>query len=170
MYIRLVPRRTDDTAVVYNIGFKSLPESLLPQRWLGTHHQLRVDGVIEPESIYALDAASAPVAIIHQVEFDLRCRTISCTFINGKEEVWPIDSPRRDHQGRTCEEMLDSVSDDVRMPPPEPVESQVPEQVAPSPSKGKHKRKSSLFMTLIKSVQYATESSVSVRPGLTLSV
>ena len=87
------------------------------------------------------------ISLLEEVTFDLSCLTVTCLFIDGITEEWPLM-----HHG--CTELLESVLLDVHQSAVEGFREK--EQVAGSPvvsstppAVKKHKKSRSLLMTIV---------------------
>jgi hypothetical protein len=160
MIIRLVPPTSEPT-VVFSIDFQNLPSNLqLPQAWLTQITYLNMDDLEVPQSLHALDKSTALVSLLHEVTFDLVALTISCIFIDGAKEEWPI-------MGTACLSTLESVLCDVdqstaladrekaremELRKLKEIEIAKPPTPPSTVKSVKHKKRRSLLMTLVSCV------------------
>ncbi|KAG7451553.1 uncharacterized protein BT62DRAFT_1000807 [Guyanagaster necrorhizus] len=106
MLIRLLPPASHPT-VLFAITFQNLPGDLFnPHAWTSHLSNLSVDGVDTPELVHCLDKAAFIPSILKEVTFDVPMLMISCRFVDGSTEEWPLRAAR-------CLLALDSVLDDV---------------------------------------------------------
>ncbi|PBK76141.1 hypothetical protein ARMSODRAFT_905635 [Armillaria solidipes] len=106
MLIRLLPAASHPT-VLFAITFQNLPDDLFnPHAWTTHLSHLSVDGLDAPELVHCLDKAAFIPSILKEVTFDVPMSTISCRFVDGSTEEWPLRAPG-------CLQALNSVLDDV---------------------------------------------------------
>ncbi|KAK0205207.1 hypothetical protein DFS33DRAFT_744420 [Desarmillaria ectypa] len=106
MLIRLLPAASHPT-VLFAITFQNLPDDLFnPHAWTTHLSNLSIDGLDAPELVHCLDKAAFIPSILKEVTFDVPMLTISCRFVDGSTEEWPL-------RPAGCLQALDSVLDDV---------------------------------------------------------
>ncbi|EJD51982.1 hypothetical protein AURDEDRAFT_181549 [Auricularia subglabra TFB-10046 SS5] len=167
MLLRLIPSAPFPT-VLFTLTFPSLPDDLpLPHAWLNVAETLQTHDLPPPPCIHALDAATAPVALIDTVTFDLAHGELTCSWIDGAAEAHPIPPE--------CISALEQIVEDVSLAsieaqreqhraraaecPPTPHSSlnKPPAAVAQSQA-AKHKRRRSTFFSMVSAILSSTSS------------
>ncbi|KAF8510174.1 hypothetical protein JB92DRAFT_3119238 [Gautieria morchelliformis] len=105
MLLRLVAPPPLPT-ILFTLSFPALPQSLpVPAAW-ENHLQLLVHYQLSsPPSLHALDKSVAWTALLDTVTFDLVTLTVTCVFVDGIQEEWPLTN--------RCVDLLESVIRDV---------------------------------------------------------
>ncbi|KAF9653638.1 hypothetical protein BDM02DRAFT_3182646 [Thelephora ganbajun] len=155
MHLRLVsPHPTP--AVYLSLTFPyNAPHLPLPLAWTFSAQRLANDNLEVPNAVHFLDKSTWIISILDQVIFDLSSLTITCHFIDGTKEEWPLVA-------MDCVRALESVVADVnsalstepkRKDPP----STVPRSTTPPPpppptqppTRSKHKKSRSFFAPFV---------------------
>ncbi|PSR75166.1 hypothetical protein PHLCEN_2v9282 [Hermanssonia centrifuga] len=167
MQIKLVPSSLLPT-VLFTVTYSEPPDYLgFPASWAQTLHRISADDLELPSTMHAFDKTTWLVTILHSVTFDLASKTVLCTFVDGKTQLWPLSE--EDPQGK-CFQELESVLKDVnnsaieaerekrRTDIPRPSPSPCPSHTKSEPilhsqsqstKQGKHKKQRSLLMSLV---------------------
>ena len=160
MHLRLVsPHPTP--AVYLSLTFPyNAPHLPLPPAWSLSAQRLAGDDLEIPNAVQFLDKSTWIVSILDQVIFDLSSLTITCHFIDGTKEEWPLVT-------MDCVRALENVVADVnsalstetkkRDPPPSVSQSTTP---LPSPiqstTRSRHKKSRSFFAPFVTMVSYVS--------------
>ncbi|KAG6844023.1 hypothetical protein H0H87_010532 [Tephrocybe sp. NHM501043] len=145
-------------AVVFSVVFENLDPLPNPSTWTSQLHNLRLDELEVPVSVHALDKSVGIISLLEEVTFDLSTNIISCHFVDGSMERWPLE-------GAQCIKVLESVVRDVneslaieremeeeknrgREYERRAHEAPLPPIVKPT----RHKKQRSLLMTLVASI------------------
>ncbi|KAF9030341.1 hypothetical protein BDZ89DRAFT_949824 [Hymenopellis radicata] len=95
--------------VLFAITYQNLPDELYnPVAWTILLNSLSADNLEPPKFIHALDKATWVPSILQEITFNVTTLTVSCLFVDGTCEEWPLMSP-------ACLKALDSVLSDVNM-------------------------------------------------------
>lgn len=153
MHLRLVsPHPTP--AVYLSLSFPfNAPHLPLPPTWALSAQRLANDDLEIPNAIHFLDKSTWILSVLDQVIFDLSSLTITCHFIDGTREEWPLVA-------MDCARALESVVTDVNSalstetrkkdyttaPPQSTASLPAPTQ---SPARSKHKKSRSFFAPLV---------------------
>lgn len=153
MHLRLVsPHPTP--AVYLSLSFPyNAPHLPPPQTWTFSAQRLANDDLELPHAIHFLDKSTWIINILDQVVFDLSSLTITCHFIDGTKEEWPLVA-------MDCVRALENVVADVnsalstearRREPPAPVSQSTPSPPLPiqPPTRPKHRRSRSFFAPFV---------------------
>ena len=106
MLIKLVPSTSEPT-VLFSFDFPHLPPNLqIPPAWANQIAVLNLDDLELPSVLHALDKSASITALLQEVTFDMPTLTISCVFVDGAQEEWPLMGPG-------CIEALETVIRDV---------------------------------------------------------
>lgn len=157
MHLRLVsPHPTP--AVYLSLSFPYNASHLpLPPTWTFSAQRLANDDLEIPNAIHFLDKSTWIISALDQVIFDLSSLTITCHFIDGTKEEWPLVA-------MDCVRALESVVADVnsalstearrKEPPPTVPQSTSPPLPAQSPTRPKHRKSRSFFAPFVTMVSY----------------
>lgn len=148
MLLRLISTPPLPT-VLFTLGFPNLPENLpYPTNWIAQLQRLAADELEIPQVSHALDKSTWIISLLEEVTFDLTCLTVTCSFIDGTVEEWPL-------MQCDCTQLLESVLEDVNQSALESSKEKEPMVAAPvvsptppAPSK-KHKKSRSLLMSFV---------------------
>ncbi|KZT26185.1 hypothetical protein NEOLEDRAFT_1177964 [Neolentinus lepideus HHB14362 ss-1] len=163
MLIRLVPQPPSPT-VLFTLSFPSLAQSLPPPpSWHLQLQRLATSELELPASMHALDKSAWVVCVLQEVTFDLCAETITCVFVDGQREEWPIVGGTANRCVKALESVLDDVNSSARENEKERVTSveenhqphsrQVSSSSVNSNSAPvKHKKQRSLLMSLVASL------------------
>jgi hypothetical protein len=156
MLIRLIPAAPHPT-VLFAITFQNLPDNLPnPLSWTQQLNCLSMDDLEIPRAIHSLDKSAAIPNLVEEVSFDVPTLTVSCRFIDGSLEEWPL-------MGAGCLKALENVLNDVnesaleterekeREKEIEKEKENLQSVVTPPTSVrvGRHRKQRSLLMTLV---------------------
>ncbi|KDQ56776.1 hypothetical protein JAAARDRAFT_59030 [Jaapia argillacea MUCL 33604] len=149
MLINVIPCSPSPN-VIFTIGFPHLPETVpVPPSWHMQLQRLNQDELDMPPCLHALDKASWLVAVLTQVVFDMRSSMVTCYFVDGAMEAWPV-------MEQSCIAVLQSVLDDVQESTEHDERQRERDRLAnapPAPPGGtKHKKQRSLIMSIIASI------------------
>lgn len=148
MLLRLISNPPLPT-VLFTLAFPNLPENLpYSTNWINQLQRLAGDDLEVPHVSHALDKSTWIISLLEEVTFDLTCLTVTCSFLDGAVEEWPL-------MQCYCTQLLESVLADVNQSAvegskeKEPVPS--PPVVAPTPPTPtkKHKKSRSLLMSIV---------------------
>lgn len=152
MHLRLVsPHPTP--AVYLSLSFPfNAPHLPLPPTWTFSAQRLANDDLEIPNAIHFLDKSMWIISVLDQVIFDLSSLTITCHFIDGTKEEWPLVT-------MDCVRALESVVADVNSalsaetrrkdyPVPTPHSTTLPAPIQSS-TRPKHKKSRSFFAPLV---------------------
>ena len=143
-------------------GFKDLDHGLPnPHSWTAQLSNLMHNELDLPKTLHSLDKGVGITSLLEQVTFDLPSLTVSCRFVDGVIEEWPIITP-----GHVVS--LHDIMSDVELATAEDdrqrermVEKERERDVArqrPPPSSIRlgrtHKKQRSLFMSIVSAVGY----------------
>ncbi|KAG6854165.1 hypothetical protein C0991_009817 [Blastosporella zonata] len=161
MLVNIVPfvSKTQLAAVVFSVVFEDLDPIPNPSTWAAQLQNLRLDELEVPALVHSLDKAAGIVTLLEEVTFDLSTNTISCHFVDGSMERWPL-------VGAQCVKALESVVRDVNeslaierameleKQREEELERRLQEAPMPPPTAKppRHKKQRSLLMTLVASI------------------
>lgn len=158
MHLRLVsPHPTP--AVYLSLSFPYNASHLpLPPTWTFSAQRLANDDLEIPNFIHSLDKSTWIVSILDQVIFDLSSLTITCHFVDGTKEEWPLVA-------MDCVRALENVVADVnsalstetkRREPLSAVSHSTTSLPPPiqSPIRPKHKKSRSFFAPFVTMVSY----------------
>ncbi|RDB19195.1 hypothetical protein Hypma_013649 [Hypsizygus marmoreus] len=109
MLINIVPETTAAhlSAVVFSVVFEDFgPDLAHPPEWASTLHYLKRDELDLPVAIHALDKAAGITSLLEEVTFDVPSMVISCQFVDGSTENWPL-------KGAACLKALEKIVLDV---------------------------------------------------------
>lgn len=153
MHLRLVsPHPTP--AVYLSLSFPFNAHHLpLPPTWSFSAQRLANDDLEMPNAIHFLDKSTWIISVLDQVIFDLSSLTITCHFIDGTKEEWPLVT-------MDCARALESVVADVnsalssetrRRENPTTASQSTTPLPAPiqSPTRPKHRKSRSFFGPLV---------------------
>ncbi|KAL0946293.1 hypothetical protein HGRIS_012542 [Hohenbuehelia grisea] len=167
MRIRLVPN-PPHPEVLFSIVFDDLREPLpSPISWVNQFNSLVAENLELPALHHSLDKAACLPSLLEDVSFNLNTLTISCTFVDGAMEEWPL-------MDMACLQALQGVISDVNSSAREAEREREREQQErlerqtppPSPTKQKgHKKQRSLLMTLVSQVFNLSSSRSSSPPS-----
>lgn len=141
-------------------GFKDLEHGLPnPHSWTAQLSNLMHGELDLPKTLHSLDKGVGITSLLEQVTFDLPSLTVSCRFVDGAIEEWPIITPGhvKSLQDIMSDVKLATAEDDrqrERMMEKEK-ERDVASQRSPSSSVrvGRtHKKQRSLFMSIVTAV------------------
>src|SRR5262245_38571405 len=106
MLIRLIPT-TPLPTVLFTISFPNPPPDIqIPESWNLQIQTLSYDDLETPRLMHALDKSAAFPTLLKEVLFDVPASIVSCSFVDGSREEWPL-------MDRRCLEMLAGVVRDV---------------------------------------------------------
>lgn len=105
MLIKLIPAAPHPT-VLFAITFQDLNEGLVPLSWSSQLNHLSHDDLEVPKTVHSLDKAAALPCLLEEVAFDVPAMTISCRFMDGATDQWPLI-------GDGCLRSLEDITDDV---------------------------------------------------------
>ncbi|KAH0584593.1 hypothetical protein J132_10849 [Termitomyces sp. J132] len=157
MLVNVVPLTTNVqlAAVVFSIVFEDLDPVVTPSTWTTHLHNLRLDELEVPALLHALDKSIGIICLLEEVTFDLSARTISCHFVDGSMEQWPL-------VGQQCINTLNRVVQDVnessfvleqQMGDKQRERKRFEAPLPPPPAKAsRHKKQRSLLRTLVASI------------------
>lgn len=150
MHLRLVsPHPTP--AVYLSLSFPfNTPHLPLPPAWSFSAQRLAHDDLEIPNAIHFLDKSTWIISVLDQVIFDLSSLTITCHFIDGTKEEWPLVA-------MDCVRALESVVADVNSALSTEIRRKdcPPQSTAPlpapiqSPARSKHKKSRSFFAPFV---------------------
>ncbi|KAI5117683.1 hypothetical protein M0805_003473 [Coniferiporia weirii] len=154
MLLRLIPDAPLPT-VLFTLAFQNLPDHVpFPVNWTNQLQHVLQDDLEMPNCVHALDRSAWAISLLHEVNFVVPARMISCLFVDGTRAEWPISDER-------CLGALLSVVGDVSESA-EALEMEqnrakalaMPPMTRPaSPAKPyKHKKSRSILMTLVASL------------------
>jgi len=170
MLINVIPNsKATQSAVVFSVVFEDLePELPNPQSWTSQLQCLQRDGFEVPKAIHALDKSAGIVSLLQDITFDLSTMVISCQFVDGSSEQWPLP-------GEGCLDALQKILRDVNESSLEidrelqrekekerEREHRFSEFASPAGKTTRHKRQRSLLMTLVACVTAVSRRSTSV--------
>lgn len=90
MLIKVVPGG-DYSTILFAVTFQDLPDGLpQPVSWSNQLHSLVQDDLEVPDNIHALDKAVWITCVLNEVCFNTSTLTVSCQFIDGHVEEWPL--------------------------------------------------------------------------------
>lgn len=165
MLIRLIPP-VPEPAILFSISFPNLPANIeLPFSWRYQIDRLAVSDLELPVDIHALDKAAGIPTLIDEVSFHISSATVTCRFLDGSREEWPLLSV-------ACMEALQRVMNDVnesglvsererRKDQDQPrigEEAALPVPVSTPVKASRHKKQRSLLMTLVAYVSSISSS------------
>ena len=171
MHLRLIsPHPTP--AVYLSLSFPfTAPHLPLPPTWTFSAQRLANDDLEFPNAIHFLDKSTWIVSVLDQVIFDLSSLTITCHFIDGTKEEWPLVA-------MDCVRALENVVADVNFAlsaehkrkdsTAAPQSTPLPAPTQP-PTRAKHKKSRSFFAPLVTMVSYVLFSSFSTLISLLTS-
>ncbi|KAF8523799.1 hypothetical protein BU17DRAFT_63727 [Hysterangium stoloniferum] len=157
MLLCLAPPKPLPT-IMFTLSFPALaPGVHFPSAW-DAHLQLLVNTrLASPPETHALDRSVAWTALLDSVTFDLGTLIVTCLFIDGTTEEWPLSD--------RCIRLLETVVEDVNLsveaegdadrPKPTPPAS----PPSPLPSVHKPKKRRSFLATLMASFSNSNSSS-----------
>jgi len=158
MHLRLVsPHPTP--AVYLSLSFPYNAQHLpLPPTWTFSAQRLANDDLEIPNAIHFLDKSMWIVSVLDQVIFDLSSLTITCHFIDGTKEEWPLVA-------MDCVRALENVVADVNSalsteakrkdpPPVAPHSTSLPPLPTRTPTRPKHRKSRSFFAPFVTMVSY----------------
>lgn len=150
--------------VLFSISFSNLPSGLVvPQSWMNQLELLGAEDLEMPgpsAGMHALDKAACLVNLLQEVVFDVQLQVISCVFLDGTREEWPL-------AGQSCQEALQNVLLDVHeagvererernmsIKPQPPIPTSDPVMSLPPPTiqaltRPKHKKQRSSIMSFV---------------------
>lgn len=106
MIIKLLPASPQPT-ILFAVTFANIPDGLpMPLGWGNQLHALALDGIDPPESLHTLDKSAHLSCLVEEVIFDVPAMIISCRFLDGTIEEWPLMASK-------CLQALENISDDV---------------------------------------------------------
>ncbi len=95
--------------ILFGMTYRDLPVELdKPLAWRLLFVSIIVDKLDPPEFIHALDKATWIPSILQEITFNVATLTVSCLFVDGSCEEWPVVSP-------ACLEALQSVISDMTL-------------------------------------------------------
>lgn len=154
MHLQLVsPHPTP--AVYLSLSFPHNASHLsLPPTWTFSAQRLANDDLEIPNAIHFLDKSTWIISVLDQVIFDLSSLTITCHFIDGTKEEWPLVA-------MDCVRALENVVADVNSALSTEAKRKDPPAVLPStplptqpPTRSKHKKSRSFFAPFVTMVSY----------------
>lgn len=153
MHLRLVsPHPTP--AVYLSLSFPFNAHHLpLPPTWSFSAQRLANDDLEMPNAIHFLDKSTWIISVLDQVIFDLSSLTITCHFVDGTKEEWPLVA-------MDCVRALENVVADVNSALSSETRRRecptvVPQSTSPlpapiqSPTRPKHRKSRSFFAPLV---------------------
>ena len=155
MHLRLIsPHPTP--AVYLSLSFPYNASHLpLPPTWSFSAQRLANDDLEIPNAVHFLDKSTWIISILDQVIFDLSSLTITCHFIDGTKEEWPLVA-------MDCVRALETVVADVnsalsteakrRDSVPQPTTT--PPPLIQSTTRPKHRKSRSFFAPFVTMVSY----------------
>ena len=158
MHLRLVSPHPAP-AVYLSLSFPFNASHLpLPPTWTFSAQRLANDDLEIPNAIHFLDKSTWIISVLDQVIFDLSSLTITCHFIDGTKEEWPLVA-------MDCVRALESVVADVNStlsaeakrkdsPAPVPQSTTPPPASTQPPTRSKHKKSRSFFAPFVTMVSY----------------
>lgn len=171
MHLRLIsPHPTP--AVYLSFAFPyNAPHLPLPPAWSIFAQRLANDDLEIPNAVHFLDKSTWIVSVLDQVIFDLSSLTITCLFIDGTKEEWPLVT-------MDCVRALENVVADVNSalsteakksdpPPAVPQPSIPPSPASQSTTRSKHKKSRSFFapfVTMVSCVSFHSPLLLHVSP------
>ena len=154
MHLRLVsPHPTP--AVYLSLTFPyNAPHLPFPPTWTFSAQRLANDDLEMPNAIHFLDKSTWIISILDQVIFDLSSLTITCHFIDGTKEEWPLVA-------MDCVRALENVVADVNSALSTEAKRKDSPLAAPppptqSPTRPKHKKSRSFFAPFVTMVSYVS--------------
>ncbi|TRM66951.1 hypothetical protein BD626DRAFT_534992 [Schizophyllum amplum] len=124
MLLKLIPVAPQPT-VLFSISFRNIEAQgvdALPPAWNTQLRALLIDELEVPQGTHALDKAAGIPSLLDEVVFDVPALTVSCRFLDGALEEWPL-------MERICLEKLDRVVADVSQSAQEAQREQLREDV-----------------------------------------
>ena len=115
-----------------------------------------------PAGVHALDKAAGLTSIIEEVTFDMSTLRVSCSFLDGSRQEWPLmdtecmyalESVVFDVSEAATETERERRESEARMRPPSPLPPPPPLVASSAPRVIKHKRQRSILMSLVAYVQ-----------------
>ncbi|TFK31572.1 hypothetical protein BDQ12DRAFT_618677 [Crucibulum laeve] len=92
MLIKLLPPNPHST-VLFAFSFHDLAEDLTnPLSWTSQMNQLMRDELEVPKTMHSFDKAAGVTSLLEEVMFDLPSGKVSCKFVDGAMEEWPLRS------------------------------------------------------------------------------
>lgn len=149
MHLRLIsPHPTP--AVYLSLSFPfNAPHLPLPPTWSFSAQRLANDDLEIPNAIHFLDKSTWIISVLDQVIFDLSSLTITCHFIDGTKEEWPLVAME-------CVRALENVVADVNSALSteagrKDCSTPIPQSTSPlpAPTRPKHKKSRSFFAPFV---------------------
>lgn len=142
-------------------GFKDPDHGLPnPHAWTAQLSNLMHDELDTPKTIHSLDKSVGITSLLEQVTFDLPSLTVSCRFVDGAIEEWPIITPGhvkclRDIMSDVEQATAEDDRHRERLMEKEKERDVVRQRPPPSSVRVRsHKKQRSLFMSIVSAVGY----------------